>query len=666
MIIRLVMLAEFVAITAALAMPESLQSLGLASFILATAALVVAIFPSPASLGLTKLLRPGPVVVLAAPALWMALQVVPMPMDTLGNPIWATASAALSEPLAEIITVDLRATMLSLAQYCAVLAAALVTAVITLDRYRAAQVLHILLSIATIATAMWFGKETAGVAGPDDSTIAVLGVLLSCATAIRAADQIARHGRPGTVAPVRLLALSAATIAMIVCLAALLIRTNSTAVVAALLGSGILLSVFVIRRWFLGLWGTAGVFATAAIIFIASVTVIPFRANTDVTIALSTSSQVATERMLQDVRPVGSGAGASTVLLPLYRDVGIGAPRERPTAAAAMVIDMGWAFLCGLVVVAMLGACILIRRSLSRAYDYVYPALGAGASIALTILAFADHGILGLGASLLVAALFGLALGQSVSAAGREAISLESKEASDWMAGPAPASRPRLAPAFVTLWPRAALAVLGIALIIQTIWMAGWFLGGQSSLSAAVSAAAAWPNGISKPVSAAAAHEVPWIRGESRSRGDPALAADEQKTELPAASNAFARALRSSPLRGDIWLMLAGAPKQNSIQTAAMLKMSYYTAPNDLDLLPLRLSVALATDAVVRELEFRDLIKRDVSLVVTRRPAIRPALVAAYRSASAEGKIYLENLISELDPTYLDNMRARNSRQGSR
>lgn len=98
MIIRLVMLAEFVAITAALAMPESLQSLGLASFILATAALVVAIFPSPASLGLTKLLRPGPVVVLAAPALWMALQVVPMPMDTLGNPIWATASAALSEP----------------------------------------------------------------------------------------------------------------------------------------------------------------------------------------------------------------------------------------------------------------------------------------------------------------------------------------------------------------------------------------------------------------------------------------------------------------------------------------------------------------------------------------------------------------------------------------
>ncbi|MBR0718457.1 hypothetical protein JQ632_31445 [Bradyrhizobium liaoningense] len=668
MIIRLVMLAELVAITAALVMPESLQSWVLASFVFATAALVVAIFPSFASLA--KLLRPGLVIVLAAPALWMALQVAPMPMGTLGNSIWATASAALNEPLAERITVDTGATMLSLAQYCAVLAVALTTAVITLDRYRAAQVLHILLSIATVATAVWFGKETTVGTGPDGTTVAVLGVLLSCATAIRAVDQLRRHSRPGTIALGPLPALSAAILSMIVCIAALLIRANSTAVVAALLGSGILLSVFAIRGWFLGLWGTAGVLATATLSFIAIATVIPFRTNTDLTIALSTSNQIATERMLQDVGPAGSGAGASTVLLPIYRDIGIGAPRERPTAAAAIVIDMGRAFLAGLVVVAMLGACILIRRSLSRAYDYVYPALGAGASIALTILAFADPGILGLGASLLVAALFGLAFGQSVPGAGRDAIVSESREASEWMAGPAPASRSRFASAFVTIWPRIALMVLGIALITQAIWMVlpEWYLGRLSSLSTGVSTAAAWPDGISKPVSVAAAREDLLTRGGSRSSWDSALAADEQKTALPMASNAFARALRSSPLRGDIWLMLAAASKHNSspTSTAAMLKMSYYTAPNDLDLLPLRLSVALTTDAVVRELEFRDLIKRDVSLVVMHRPAVKPALVAAHRAASTDGKIYLEGLISELDPTYLDNMRTRNSRQGSR
>ncbi|MFB6459685.1 hypothetical protein [Bradyrhizobium tunisiense] len=670
MMVRLVILAELVAITAAFAMPESLQGWVVASLVLAAAALVVAISPSSSSLGLAKLLRPGLVVVLAAPVLWMALQAVPMPMGKLGNPIWAAASAALNEPLAQMITVDTGATIFSLAQYCAVLAAALITAVISLDRYRAAHVLHILLLIATIATTMWFDKEATAVAGPNGSTVAVLGVLLSCATAIRAVDQLLRHSRPGTIATAPLPALSAATIAMMICMAALLVRANSAAVVAALLGSVILLSVFAIRRWFLGLWGTAGVLATTAIVFITIATVIPFKTNTDLTIALSTSSQSATERMLQDVGLAGSGAGASTVLLPVYQDVEVGASRERPTAAAAIVIDMGWAFLCGLVVIAMLGACILMRRSLSRTYDYVFPALGAAASIAVTVLAFSDHGILGLGASLLAAALFGLAWGQSVPGAGRDVISLEPKETSDRIAVQAPASPRRFASAFVTMWPRITLMVLGIVLILQAVWMVlpELYLGGRSSLLSAVSTATGWPNGISKPGSVAAAREDLWIRGGSRFNWDSAVAADEQRTAPVVTSSVLARALRSSPLRGDIWLMLAARSKHNSSQssTAAMLKMSYYTAPNDLDLVPLRLSVALATDGVVREPEFRELIKRDISLVVRHRPALRPAFVTAYRSASADGKIYLEGLISELDPAYLDQVRTRNSQQGSR
>ncbi|WP_439363517.1 hypothetical protein ACNJYD_23940 [Bradyrhizobium sp. DASA03005] len=670
MMVRLVILAELVAIAAAFAMPESLQGWLLMSLVLATAALMVAIFLPPSSLGLARLLRPSLVAVLATPALWMALQAVPMPIDKLGNPIWATASATLNEPLAEKITVDTTATMFSLVQYCAVLAAALIAAAIALDRYRAAQLLHILLSIATIVTAMWFGRETAGVAGPDGSTIAVLGVLLSCATAIRAVDQVLRRSRPGTIALSPLPALSAAIIAMIICMAALIIRANSTAVVAALLGSEILLSVFAVRRWFPGLWGTAGVLATATIIFIATATVIPFRTNTDLTIALSTSSQAATERMLQDVAPAGSGAGASTVLLPIYQDAGVGDSPERPTAAATIAIDMGWAFLCALVVAALLCASILIRRALSRAYDYVFPVLGAGALIAVTILAFSDHGILGLGASLLVAALFGLAFGQSLSGAERDAISSETKATSDQIANQAPAPRRRLTSASVTIWPRVSLMMLGIVLIVQAAWMAlpDRYFGARSSLPSVLSTAAAGPNAMSKTVSLAAARENLWIRGGPSFTRDSALAADEQRTAPPMTSDEFARALRSSPLRGDIWLLLAATSKHSSPQpsTAAMLRMSYYTAPNDLDLLPLRVSVALAADAMVRDTDLRELIKRDVSLVVRHRPALKPALVTAYRSASADGKIYLEGLISELDPAFLDQVHARSSRMGSR
>ncbi|AMA56718.1 hypothetical protein [Bradyrhizobium sp. CCGE-LA001] len=646
MIIRLVMLAELVAIAAALAMPEDLRSWVMVAFVLATASLIVAIFLPASSLGLAKLLRPGLVIILATPAFLMALQAVPLPIGTLGNPIWATASTALNEPLAEIITVDTGATMFSLVQYCAVLAAALVTAVVALDRIRAAQVLYLLLSLTTIATALWFSKETNGAAGPDGATLVVLGVLVSTASAIRAVDQLRRLRRPETIASAPYPALLAAIITMTVCMAALLIRGNLASIVAALLGSGLLLSVFAIRRWFLGVWGTAGVMAAAMIIFISTLTLLPLRTNTDPTIALSTSSQTATERMLQDVGPAGSGAGASTVLLPIYRDAGASASRERPTAAATVVIDMGWVFLCTVLIVVILGAGVLIWRSLSRVHDYSYPALGAAAAIALMILAFADHGVLGLGASLSAAVLFGLAFGQSIPGAGRDSLSLESKGAPDRVADPVPASYPKFASALFAAWPRVTLVVLGITLMMQALWLVvpEWYLGGRPSLSKIVSTAA-WPNGISKPTSIAG----------------------EQETALPELSNTLARALRSSPLRGDIWLMLA-ASKHSSPQpgTAALLKMSYYTAPNDLDLLPLRLSVALATDAVVREPEFRDLIKRDVNLVVTQRPALRPALVSAYRSASADGKTYLESLISEQDPSYLDQVRARHFRQGSR
>jgi hypothetical protein len=93
--------------------------------------------------------------------------------------------------------------------------------------------------------------------------------------------------------------------------------------------------------------------------------------------------------------------------------------------------------------------------------------------------------------------------------------------------------------------------------------------------------------------------------------------------------------------------------------TGALLRMSYYTAPNDLGLIPLRLYVAFGAYDAVSEPELRDMIKRDISLALNRRPALRPALVAAYNSASADGKTFAERLISEIDPAYLKTIRAQ-------
>jgi hypothetical protein len=120
----------------------------------------------------------------------------------------------------------------------------------------------------------------------------------------------------------------------------------------------------------------------------------------------------------------------------------------------------------------------------------------------------------------------------------------------------------------------------------------------------------------------------------------------------PSALHLLTTTLHGSPLRGDLWLRLAAVSVEtdrSSYDTAGLLKMSYYTAPNDLELFPLRLSVALSRDALVRNIELRDLIKRDIEVILTRQRALTPALMAAYRSASADGKIFAENLMAALD-----------------
>src|SRR3954451_11165326 len=159
MIVRFAALALLLAILPSFAMSEPLQTTAIVSVILATAALTIAIFLPPTILArLARLMRPLLIITLVAPALWMVLQVLPIPLRGLGNPIWATASAALNEPLATRFTVDLRATMLSLAQYNAILATALVTAVVTLERQRAAHILYFLTCITVLISVLTIWK----------------------------------------------------------------------------------------------------------------------------------------------------------------------------------------------------------------------------------------------------------------------------------------------------------------------------------------------------------------------------------------------------------------------------------------------------------------------------------------------------------------------------
>ena len=82
------------------------------------------------------------------------------------------------------------------------------------------------------------------------------------------------------------------------------------------------------------------------------------------------------------------------------------------------------------------------------------------------------------------------------------------------------------------------------------------------------------------------------------------------------------------------------------------------TAPNELGLFPLRLNVTLHAKGMIDDAELKDMVRRDISIILTRAPALKPALVAAYRSALPQGKAFAERVISEINPGYLGVVRA--------
>lgn len=652
-----VALALIISLIPALGMVSTLLAIGVILTILAVALAVTAFAMPPVNLGrFARLMRPALLAVLAIPALWMLIQLLPIPIVALNNQIWASAASALGHPLAGAMTIDIGATLLSLTQYCLVAAAMLLAAAIALDEQRAMELLYLLIAAATVVAARLILIELdildADRSQSDEfALIALVGTVLSCAGALRLYHQMpsdeARRADTWSLP-----ALAAVCAAFVICATAILMRGEAGAIVAALLAIGALGAIFVIRRWSLGPWGTAGLAISALVILLGAVAIVPIRHDADPAVSWSPQSQIATERMLADVPFAGTGAGAYDALLPIYGDLGSSANTPR-AAAAVIAIEMGRPFFGGLIVAILCGAWLLFSRALKRRQDYAFAAAGVAMLTAAPLLLFVNGGALGLGASLLTAVAGGLTLGQSLSA--RDVVRL-----------PPPAAQSAAQPmtgAPSEIRQRGALALLALALLIQ----AGWILGAEGFefgrphlLRQAVS-----PDETSGNIRKAAAFAV--VRGDLWTKSARAqlarpgadAAAGPGASSMPARED-LERALRYAPHRGDAWLMLALLTERDKIagyDLGSLLKMSYYTAPHDMALLPLRLDLALRAETKAPDAELLDMIRRDISLVVTRQPGLRPALAAAYRSASPPQRSIAERLISEVDPGYLKSIR---------
>jgi hypothetical protein len=427
MIAAFIMLTSLIALLPALVMVDGILANGVVSAIVGIAMVTVVLTLDTSGLNrFSRLLGPTAFTVVFIPCLWMLLQVLPISIRALANPVWVSTATALDQPFVGAISLDISATLLSLARYCAILAAAFVTATVTLDKQRAESVLTLLTGIAALIAAELIGYNLGYLRLPgyehlgeraDATIIAIIGFILSCATTIRAYEHLdrTRHRKSRMMA---IVAASASMAALFICLSAILISGDPVLFLAALFGAGIPIAVLAIRRWRLGPLGQAGIAALAAVAVFGFFAAVPAKNDADPILALSTQGQISSiERMLSDAKWGGSGAGSFEALLPIYRDTADSL--EIPTAAAIIAIEMGRPFLWICVIVALMGASTLFRRALLRGRDYVYPSAGAGCIVALLISLFANDGILGLTPSLMISVVCGLAFAQSKSASNR-------------------------------------------------------------------------------------------------------------------------------------------------------------------------------------------------------------------------------------------------------
>jgi hypothetical protein len=172
---------------------------------------------------------------------------------------------------------------------------------------------------------------------------------------------------------------------------------------------------------------------------------------------------------------------------------------------------------------------------------------------------------------------------------------------------------------------------------------------------AGVAAIAAWIGLIRGSLWADYAEALAPNLAASTGRDSPAMLA-----ALNSARVAAVRAVELAPHESRAWLLIAAVDVFDSRRNVAgPLKMSYYTGPNELSLIPLRIATTVRS-AAIAEPEVQVLAAGEIRTILTHNPDLKRFLIAAYRSALPEGKRFIEGQVSELDPALLTSLRATN------
>jgi hypothetical protein len=202
---------------------------------------------------------------------------------------------------------------------------------------------------------------------------------------------------------------------------------------------------------------------------------------------------------------------------------------------------------------------------------------------------------------------------------------------------------------------------LAVILVVCGAWIldAEWFRPGIQNLPVDARSAYLAAN---KRENASLAASIGYWRGDLWAESAYTYASllfptppNEQITQsLDQARHSVEMALSEAPHNAGVWLLLAGLSSHFNWTTpsaTAALKMSYYTGPSDIALIPLRLSVAAHANAL-SDIEIQQFVQRDLHIIFSQKPDLKPAIIAAYRGASSEGQNDLARMVADIDPDF--------------
>jgi hypothetical protein len=401
----------------------------------ATVAILLLLLPSAPEADLRRnvaIYKPLAIATLA-PAAWMLLQTVPVPLGSIEHPVWRSAAAAIPQGVFGHVSIDLGMTLRALFGYLSLLSLAFATSVLTRNRDRAETTLFALCAVTTfIAVELLLLRDFSWLI-PDASTndiedalvaLAGFGVILNLAFIVRTRERReTRAWRQPQSRQAYIGMMLLGILDAIVCLSALIQAATYDTLIAMTFGAILVGVVMLIRRLGLGRWTTATICA-AMLVAWGGLIALRFAANASVSPLFrfariaAVETVAATLRMMSDADWAGSGVGSYQALAAIYRDAS-GFPRDTAIhTVASMRLEWGSVGLLIAVVLPIQLLVVLFRGALSRGRDSFYAASAAACLVTACFETVCDTSLTDASVQTLAAIIVGLGLAQ---ARGRQA-----------------------------------------------------------------------------------------------------------------------------------------------------------------------------------------------------------------------------------------------------